>query len=205
MLLQIHCANMSPVPRHISQHGNPHCRFLEIGQVPIPGRICLCLFFVNTRDPGRIARYDFILLVPMPDKPCSPPITIFFKEEDEATVGFNVKLNAINHESLSDRSLEFSHGASSIRGDIRRAAMTPVHDERSVIHAGLRGLDEIGGKNYARPGRADIRTRVKDGLEIIPLACIPSSQSVRTSPQESVRLEVGLTYNKASPQRAHGA
>lgn len=52
--------------------------------------------------------------------------------------------------------------------------MAAVHDERAVVHASLRGRDEVEMVRPARPRCVDVCIGMEDGFQIFPFTRIPA-------------------------------
>lgn len=82
----------------------------------------------------------------MPDVPSTPfPFPSFSvgggldldPEETKPTIALGVDLAPVEVEPLRDGGLHLGHGSGRIKIDVRRDAVTTVHDEGSIVHAPL--------------------------------------------------------------------
>ena len=81
----------------------------------------------------------------MPHKPC-PPLPSprqLGPEETKPTITLSVDLTLVDDKPLRNGSFHFRDRARSFGVDIRRYAVATVHDECSLVHARLRGGDEV--------------------------------------------------------------
>lgn len=119
--------------------------------VPIPIRKLLKLQLINLRHLIRINRHKLILLVPMPHEPRPPlalrdirhAVSTLLEEVAESTVSVDVHLTAFKSEALRDMGFHLRYSPRAFWVDVRGCAEASVHDEGALVHAGLRGCDEV--------------------------------------------------------------
>ena len=110
----------------------------------------------------------------MPNKP-GPPLSSLIHlhpKETKPTVTLGIHLTPINDKPLRDGSFHFRDRARGLGVDIRRNAVAAMHDECTLIHAGLRGCNEVEMVCTAGPGCEDVCIWMEDGFEVFPLAGI---------------------------------
>lgn len=159
---------MSPMSRHILQHGDTHGELLAIRQTFVSLRIRVELLLVYSGNLVRVHWQKLILFIPMTNKLSTPPPINLFKEKAEAAISFGVNLAAVDGESLGDGCLHFGHCTSSIGCDICCHSMAAVHNESTFVHTRFRGRHEILVVNAAGPGSIHMGIFVENRFEILP-------------------------------------
>lgn len=137
----------------------------------------------------------------MSHQPRRPPSIHLLKEEAKPAIGLGVDLAAINGKPLRNSCLHLRYGTQRIRGNVAGDPVAPVHDEGALVHAGLRGGNEIRVVHAAGPGCVYVCVGVEYGGKVLPLAGIAK----HVSTDEVWEKAKGLTGNKASLQRVRGA
>ena len=122
-------------------------------------------------------------------------------KEAEPAVTLRISLTSVQIESLGNGGLHLGHSTGRVEIDITSDSVTAMHDEGTVVHALLRGCDEIEMMRSSRPCRVDVCIWMKDRFQILPLTGV----SVFTYQQYPTFLIRTITYTPASPQLALSA
>ena len=192
---------MSSVTGHIFRYLNSHGELLTVSQTFVPLRVSLQFGFVNAWHLFGIDRKQLVFFIPVPHVSRTPPAILLLEEETESTVGFRVNFASINREPLSYRGFHLGDRTKTIGSNIAGHSMAPMHNERTVVHASLRCGHEISIRHSTGPSRIDMSARMKDAVEVFPLACI---SGLRVSIWCRLCL-LSLTYSKANPLLAPAA
>lgn len=154
---------LTPVTWHVKQHLDTHRLLLTVRQVLIAGGKPLQFGVVQLGHLVGIDRDEFVLrdltlalaahrylidnpylFIPMPYMSGTPLAVVHLDpEEAESTVALGVGLTSIQIEALRDGCFHFGDGSSGLSVDVRADAVASMHDECTVVHALLRGRDEI--------------------------------------------------------------
>lgn len=185
---------MSSVTGHVFRYLNSHGELLAVSQKFVPLRVSLQFGFINARHLPWIDWKQLVFFIPVPHIARSPPAILLLEEETKPTIRLRIHFASINREPLSYRSFHLGDGANAIWSNIAGHAMAPMHDKRALIHALLRRGHEVGVRYPAGPSRIDISARMKDAVEIFPLACISLFCVSFMCHRLCLRL---LTYSKA--------
>ena len=117
----------------------------------------------------------------MPDEASSPATVPLLPEETEPAIALGVYEAVLDGEALGNGCLHSGNGAGGFGVDVSGKTMASMHDEGSVVHASLRGGDEVEIWGSTGPSGVDESVGMEGGFEVLPFTGISANKVMSVS------------------------